>query len=82
MKNRLVRELESYEGYVPEPKECAKGEVVYDMPESEFDTYEVVVREATDYVVVYFAKTWTMRLTSQEMWQSQWSKRRELKNIL
>ena len=56
MKNRLVRELESYEGYVPEPKECAKDEIVYDMPESEFDTYEVVVRETTDYVVRIFCK--------------------------
>ena len=56
MKNRLVRELESYEGYVPEPKEYAKDEVVYDMPESEFDTYEVVVRETTDYVVRIFCK--------------------------
>lgn len=57
MKNRLVRELESYEGYVPEPKEHTRGEVVYDMPESEFDTYEVVVRETTDYVVRIFCKS-------------------------
>ena len=57
MKNRLVRELESYEGYVPEPKEHTRGEVVYDMPESEFDTYEVVIRETTDYVVRIFCKS-------------------------
>lgn len=56
MTNRLVREMDSYEGYVPEAKECEKGEVDYDLTESEFEVYEVVIREVTDYIVRIFSK--------------------------
>ena len=56
MRNRLVDELEEYVGYVPETEE-EKPVPELEMPEYEYNTYEVLVKETTEYVVRVHAKS-------------------------
>ncbi len=56
MRNRLVDELEEYVGYVPEAEE-EKPVPGLEMPEYEYNTYEVLVKEITEYTVRVNAKS-------------------------